>query len=171
MVTSQSGCYSTQWKPSQHTVGSAVREAKRDHRPHRKVSLLDIFWSSKRAATDLTSYLSTAQKIARIGAGASPLMSRTLTSEGLAQAITFCLRTDVQQSTQAIRRQVEEEAGLENAIRSFYRSFPSQVQTCGITKQCLAMYQIWNKPSLLVSSEAAAVLVQENRIKVTDIVL
>ncbi|EHA23114.1 hypothetical protein ASPNIDRAFT_37141 [Aspergillus niger ATCC 1015] len=116
-------------------------------------------------------YLSTAQKIARIGAGASPLMSRTLTSEGLAQAITFCLRTDVQQSTQAIRRQVEEEAGLENAIRSFYRSFPSQVQTCGITKQCLAMYQIWNKPSLLVSSEAAAVLVQENRIKVTDIVL
>ncbi|GJP91490.1 hypothetical protein AnigIFM59636_005900 [Aspergillus niger] len=116
-------------------------------------------------------YLSTAQTIARIGAGASPLMSRTLTSEGLAQAITFCLRTDVQQSTQAIRRQVEGEAGLENAIQSFYRSFPSQVQTCGITKQCLAMYQIWNKPSLLVSSEAAAVLVQENRIKVTDIVL
>ncbi|GLA42087.1 hypothetical protein AnigIFM63309_010415 [Aspergillus niger] len=116
-------------------------------------------------------YLSTAQTIARIGAGASPLMSRTLTSEGLAQAITFCLRTDVQQSTQAIQRQVEEEAGLENAIQSFYRSFPSQVQTCGITKQCLAMYQIWNKPSLLVSSEAAAVLVQENRIKVTDIVL
>ncbi|GLA11365.1 hypothetical protein AnigIFM62618_003660 [Aspergillus niger] len=116
-------------------------------------------------------YLSTAQTIARIGAGASPLMSRTFTSEGLAQAITFCLRTDVQQSTQAIQRQVEEEAGLENAIRSFYRYFPSQVQTCGITKQCLAMYQIWNKPSLLISSEAAAVLVQENRIKVTDIVL
>lgn len=98
-------------------------------------------------------------------------MSRTLTTEGLAQAITYSLRTDVQQSTQAIKRQVEEEAGLENAIRSFYRSLPSQVQTCGITKQNLAMYHIWNRPSLVVSSEAAAVLVQENRIKITDIVL
>lgn len=98
-------------------------------------------------------------------------MSRTLTSEGLAQAIAFGLRTDVQQSTQAIKRQVDEEAGLENAIRFFYRSLPSQVQTCGITKHDLAMYQIWNRPSLVISSEAAAVLVQESRIKITDIVL
>ncbi|RAH60400.1 UDP-Glycosyltransferase/glycogen phosphorylase [Aspergillus piperis CBS 112811] len=116
-------------------------------------------------------HLSTAHTIAKIGAGASPLTSRTLTSESLAQAITFGLRTDVQQSTQAIKRQVEEEAGLENAIQSFYRSLPSQVQTCGITKHDLAMYQIWNRPSLVISSEAAAVLVQESRIKITDIVL
>ncbi|PYH33479.1 UDP-Glycosyltransferase/glycogen phosphorylase [Aspergillus neoniger CBS 115656] len=116
-------------------------------------------------------HLSTAHTIAKIGAGASPLMSRTLTSEGLAQAIAFGLRTDVQQSTQAIKRQVDEEAGLENAIRSFYRSLPSQVQTCGITKHDLAMYQIWNRPSLVISTEAAAVLVQESRIKITDIVL
>ncbi|PWY64607.1 UDP-Glycosyltransferase/glycogen phosphorylase [Aspergillus eucalypticola CBS 122712] len=116
-------------------------------------------------------HLSTAHTIAKIGAGASPLMSRTLTSEGLAQAIAFGLRTDVQQSTQAIKRQVDEEAGLENAIRSFYRSLPSQVQTCGITKHDLAMYQIWNRPSLVISSEAAAVLVQESVIKITDIVL
>ncbi|RAK84615.1 UDP-Glycosyltransferase/glycogen phosphorylase [Aspergillus costaricaensis CBS 115574] len=116
-------------------------------------------------------HLSTAHTIAKIGAGASPLMSRTLTSEGLAQAIEFGLRTDVQQSTQAIKRQVDEEAGLENAIRSFYRSLPSQVQTCGITKHDLAMYQIWNRPSLVISSEAAAVLVQESRIKITDFVL
>ncbi|GKZ18851.1 hypothetical protein AbraCBS73388_002346 [Aspergillus brasiliensis] len=116
-------------------------------------------------------HLSAAHKIATIGAGASPLTSRTLTSESLAQALTFCLRTDVQESAHAIQQQVIEEAGLENAILSFYGSLPSQVQTCDISKQDLAMYRIWNRPSLAVSSETAAVLVQENRIKLTDIVL
>ncbi|GKZ31667.1 hypothetical protein AbraIFM66950_000356 [Aspergillus brasiliensis] len=77
----------------------------------------------------------------------------------------------VQGSAHAIQQQVIEEAGLENAILSFYGSLPSQVQTCDISKQDLAMYRIWNRPSLAVSSETAAVLVQENRIKLTDIVL
>ncbi|OJK01896.1 hypothetical protein ASPACDRAFT_1865558 [Aspergillus aculeatus ATCC 16872] len=116
-------------------------------------------------------HLSTGQTLAKIGAAASPLRANELTSEALAQAIAFCLRSDVQQTTRAIQRQLLDEAGAASAIKSFYRWLPPQVQPCSMTKQDLAMYQIWNRPSQTISPEAAAVLLQEQRIKPTDLVL
>ncbi|RAK75963.1 glycosyltransferase [Aspergillus fijiensis CBS 313.89] len=116
-------------------------------------------------------HLLTGQTLAKIGAAASPLRANELTSETLAQAIGFCLRTDVQQTTRAIQRQLLDEAGAASAIKSFYRWLPPQVQPCSMTKQDLAMYQIWNRPSQTISPEAAAVLLQEQRIKLTDLVL
>ncbi|BAE66357.1 unnamed protein product [Aspergillus oryzae RIB40] len=91
--------------------------------------------------------------------------------DALYQALEFCLRPDVQESTRAVQKQVHNESGLESAIKAFYRWLPPQVQKCDITNQNLAMYQIWNKPSMRISPEVAAVLLEEQLIKQTDIVL
>ncbi|RAK96845.1 glycosyltransferase [Aspergillus ibericus CBS 121593] len=109
--------------------------------------------------------------ISKIGAAAAPLLAKMLSSESLSQAIAFCLRPDIQQSTQAVRNRVIEENGLDTTIQSFYRWLPSPIQKCSITQQDLAMYHIWNKPSIIISPEAAAVLLEERRIKKSDIVL
>ncbi|PWY90414.1 UDP-Glycosyltransferase/glycogen phosphorylase [Aspergillus sclerotioniger CBS 115572] len=109
--------------------------------------------------------------ISKLGAAAAPLMSNMLSSDSLSQAVAFGLRPDVQQSTQAAQSRVIEENGLNTAIQSFYRWLPSHVQICSITQQDLAMYQIWNKPSLRVSPEAAAILLEERLIRKSDIVL
>ncbi|PYI00855.1 UDP-Glycosyltransferase/glycogen phosphorylase [Aspergillus sclerotiicarbonarius CBS 121057] len=109
--------------------------------------------------------------ISKIGAAAAPLMDNMLSSDSLSQAVAFCLRPDIQQSTRAARNRVVEESGLDTTIQSFYRWLPSHIQKCSITQQDLAMYQIWNKPSLRISPEAAAVLLEDRRIKKSDIVL
>ncbi|KAB8252611.1 UDP-Glycosyltransferase/glycogen phosphorylase [Aspergillus flavus] len=115
--------------------------------------------------------LSRGIKLSNIGAAAAPLMSNMLSPDALYQALEFCLRPDVQESTRAVQKQVHNESGLESAIKAFYRWLPPQVQKCDITNQNLAMYQIWNKPSMRISPEVAAVLLEEQLIKQTDIVL
>lgn len=89
----------------------------------------------------------------------------------LYQALEFCLRPDIQESTRVVQNQVYVESGLERAVQAFYRWLPPQVQECDITNQSLAMYQVWPRTSLKISPEAAAVLVEERLIKQTDIVL
>lgn len=115
--------------------------------------------------------LSRGIKLSNIGAAAAPLMSNMLSPDALYQALEFCLRPDVQESTRAVQKQVHNESGLESAIKAFYRWLPPQVQKCDITNQNLSMYQIWNKPSMRISPEVAAVLLEEQLIKQTDIVL
>ncbi|KAB8258746.1 hypothetical protein BDV32DRAFT_139333 [Aspergillus pseudonomiae] len=118
-----------------------------------------------------TDQLSRGISLSCIGAAAAPLTSNVLSSDVLYQALEFCLRADIQESTRVVQRQVHDESGLKSAIQAFYRWLPPQVQKCDITNQNLAMYQIWNKPSSKISPEAAAVLLEERLIKQTDIVL
>ncbi|QRD92604.1 hypothetical protein F9C07_12563 [Aspergillus flavus] len=115
--------------------------------------------------------LSRGIKLSSIGATAAPLMSNMFSPDALYQALEFCLRPDVQESTRVVQKQVHDESGLESAIKAFYRWLPPQVQKCDITNQNLAMYQIWNRPSMRISPEVAAVLLEEQLIKQTDIVL
>ncbi|KAE8345472.1 hypothetical protein BDV24DRAFT_148080 [Aspergillus arachidicola] len=115
--------------------------------------------------------LSRAITLSSIGAAAAPLTSNMFTPDALYQALEFCLRPDVQESTRVVQKQVHNESGLESAIKAFYRWLPPQAQRCDITNQNLAMYQIWNRPSMRISPEAAAVLLEEQLIKQTDIVL
>ena len=121
--------------------------------------------------THIHSQLSRGISLSCIGAAAAPLTSNVLSSDVLYQALEFCLRADIQESTRVVQRQVHDESGLKSAIQAFYRWLPPQVQKCDITNQNLAMYQIWNKPSSKISPEAAAVLLEERLIKQTDIVL
>ncbi|KAB8206676.1 UDP-Glycosyltransferase/glycogen phosphorylase [Aspergillus parasiticus] len=109
--------------------------------------------------------------LSSIGAAAAPLTSNMFPPDALYQALEFCLRPDVQESTRVVQKQVHNESGLESAIKAFYRWLPPQAQRCDITNQNLAMYQIWNRPSMRISPEAAAVLLEEQLIKQTDIVL
>ncbi|OOF93546.1 glycosyltransferase family 1 protein [Aspergillus carbonarius ITEM 5010] len=109
--------------------------------------------------------------ISKIGAAAAPLLNNMLSSDSLSQAVAFCLRSDIHQSTSAAQSRVIEEDGLKTTIQSFYRWLPSHVQTCSITQQDLAMYQIWNKPALRISPEAAAILLEGQLIKKSDIIL
>ncbi|PIG88584.1 hypothetical protein AARAC_000957 [Aspergillus arachidicola] len=109
--------------------------------------------------------------LSSIGAAAAPLTSNMFPPDALYQALEFCLRPDVQESTRVVQKQVHNEPGLESAIKAFYRWLPPQAQRCDITNQNLAMYQIWNRPSMRISPEAAAVLLEEQLIKQTDIVL
>ncbi|KAE8315499.1 UDP-Glycosyltransferase/glycogen phosphorylase [Aspergillus transmontanensis] len=109
--------------------------------------------------------------LSSIGAAAAPLTSNMFSPDALYQALEFCLRPDVQESTRVVQKQVHNESGLESAIKAFYRWLPPQAQRCDITNQNLAMYQIWNRPSMRISPEAAAVLLEEQLIKQTDIVL
>ncbi|OGM40930.1 hypothetical protein ABOM_010323 [Aspergillus bombycis] len=118
-----------------------------------------------------TDQLSRGISLSSVGAAAAPLTNNVLSSDALYQALEFCLRQDMQESTRVVQRQVHDESGLESAIQAFYRWLPPQVQKCDITHQNMAMYQIWNKPSSRISPEAAAVLLEERLIKQTDIVL
>ncbi|KAE8332618.1 glycosyltransferase family 1 protein [Aspergillus sergii] len=109
--------------------------------------------------------------LSSIGAAATPITSNMFPPDALYQALEFCLRPDVQESTRVVQKQVHNESGLESAVKAFYRWLPPQAQRCDITNQNLAMYQIWNRPSMRISPEAAAVLLEEQLIKQTDIVL
>ncbi|KAE8370947.1 UDP-Glycosyltransferase/glycogen phosphorylase [Aspergillus caelatus] len=109
--------------------------------------------------------------LSSIGAAGAPLTTNRFSPNALYQALEFCLRPDIQESTRVVQKQVHDEAGLERAVQAFYRWLPPQVQKCDITNQNLAMYRVWNRPSLRISPEAAAVLVEEQLIKQTDIVL
>ncbi|KAL2838120.1 hypothetical protein BJY01DRAFT_220273 [Aspergillus pseudoustus] len=110
--------------------------------------------------------------IAKIGAGASPLALRALTTETLTQALTYCSRPDVQHAARAIQHQLIDEGGAESAVQSFYRWLPpAQKRVCAITQQDLAIFRVWNRSLLSVSAEAAAVLLAEEKISLRDLVL
>ncbi|KAL4812458.1 UDP-Glycosyltransferase/glycogen phosphorylase [Aspergillus spinulosporus] len=110
--------------------------------------------------------------VAKIGAGASPISIQRLKAEEFTQAIEYCLRPDIQQATRAAQTQLIGEGGVESAVRSFYRWLPASLkQVCSITRESLAVFRVWNRPSLLISAAVAAVLLQERRIKPTDLVL
>ncbi|KAL4903755.1 hypothetical protein BDW74DRAFT_185862 [Aspergillus multicolor] len=110
--------------------------------------------------------------IAEFGAGASPLALQTLTAEALTQAITYCLRPDIHQAARAIQNQLIDEGGAESAVQSFYRWLPpAQKQVCPMTQQDLTVFRVWNKLSLLISAEAAVVLLGEKKISLSDLVL
>ncbi|PYH90743.1 UDP-Glycosyltransferase/glycogen phosphorylase, partial [Aspergillus ellipticus CBS 707.79] len=109
--------------------------------------------------------------IARTGAAAAPLHNSMLSAEAFAGALSFCLQKPVEIATSDIQNQISQENGLDGAIKAFYRWLPPNVQKCSITNEDLAMYLIWNRPTMKISPEAAAVLVEERMIKQTDIVL
>ncbi|KAE8371818.1 hypothetical protein BDV26DRAFT_298431 [Aspergillus bertholletiae] len=121
--------------------------------------------------THTADQLSRGIRLSLIGAAAAPIANNALSPEALCQALEFCLRPDIQESTRLVEKKVHDEAGLQSAIETFYHWLPRRVQQCDITNQNLAMYQIWNKPSLRISPETAAVLLEEKLIKQTDVVL
>ncbi|RDW84124.1 glycosyltransferase [Aspergillus mulundensis] len=110
--------------------------------------------------------------LAKLAAGASPLSLQTLTPDTLAQGIEYCLRPDIQQAARTIQSQLIDEGGAQSAVQSFYRWLPpAQKRVCTITQRELAVFRVWNKPSLVICAEAAAVLLSKKRIGLSDLVL
>ncbi|RHZ67187.1 glycosyltransferase [Aspergillus thermomutatus] len=108
--------------------------------------------------------------MSKLGAAAAPITNDLLTPEALAQGLAFCLRPDIQASTRSVHQQIKEEKGLESAVEAFYRGVRPSMQSCSISGQDLAIYHVWNRPSLRISAEAAAILIEERLIKQTDVV-
>ena len=64
------------------------------------------------------------------GAGPAPLPYDSLTSQKLAQAITFCLFPATQEAAAALAHKIATEDGVARAINSFHRNLPQRRQRC-----------------------------------------
>lgn len=104
--------------------------------------------------------------IAAAGAGPLPIPYRSVTSQNLAEAITFCLHEDTAMAAQAIAIKMEDESGVQAATQSFHRNLPLDRFRCRLLPDQPANWVYKNslaKP-LYLSKIAAKILVDDSRL-------
>ncbi|KAL3461160.1 hypothetical protein BJX64DRAFT_300186 [Aspergillus heterothallicus] len=119
--------------------------------------------------------------VARARAGPAPVPYKELTSEKLAEAITFALRGETLAKAEELGMQMREEEGARNAVCSFYRHLDSEAIRCSLCPGRPAAWWVKHSRALhgagaggggvKLSAFAATVLVETGLVKPHDLVL
>lgn len=108
--------------------------------------------------------------VAKAGAGPSPIPHRRLTVDGLSSAIEFALRDSTFEKAQEIAKEMENESGVRDGVRSFHRQLDLRALRCAI---CQSRPAVWHlkHTTIGLSAFAAAVLVEMGMVKPENLVL
>ncbi|OCL10385.1 glycosyltransferase family 1 protein [Glonium stellatum] len=95
------------------------------------------------------------------GAGPKPIPFKFLSSQNLAEAISYCLTPEAQISAQDIASKMKTESGVEAAAQSFHANLPLELLQCDILPDRPAVwaYKKGNRPVKL-SKLAAEILIE-----------
>ena len=103
--------------------------------------------------------------VASAGAGPPPLNIATLTSEVLVKAIELLLLPETLEAAAVISRKMQQENGVQEAVKSFHRNLPVKTLRCDfIPSQAAVWYCKKGKRSFKLSHQAARILVGKGRI-------
>lgn len=105
--------------------------------------------------------------VAAAGAGPLPILYRSLTSQNLAEAITFCLHPDTAAAAQRIAFKMQDEAGVRVAAESFHRNLPQERLRCHLLPDQPAVWEYKKSlpEPLYLSKIAARHLVDHHRLE------
>lgn len=108
--------------------------------------------------------------VARAGAGPLPIPHKQLTVEKLSSAIDMALKPSTQERAQKISKEMENESGVRDGVRSFYRHLDLNSIQCSI---CPSRPAVWHvkHTEIGLSAFAASVLVETGQVKPDDLVL
>ena len=100
------------------------------------------------------------EMIATAGAGPRPIPYKTLTSDNLAEAIQFCLKSSTQKAANGIATRIQYEDGAQSAAASFHRHLSHKAIPCDILAEYPAVWSYRNSEGTMkLSGQAAEILV------------
>ncbi|OLN81771.1 Sterol 3-beta-glucosyltransferase UGT80B1-like protein 7 [Colletotrichum chlorophyti] len=108
--------------------------------------------------------------ISRAGAGPDPIPFKELTSDKLAEAIRFALKTETQGRAQELGHKIREEKGTDLGGKSFHDHLDSDELRCSIAPSRAAAWRV-RRTKVRLSPMAAATLVKRGLIKYSDLKL
>ncbi|RXG50203.1 hypothetical protein VDGE_01069 [Verticillium dahliae] len=108
--------------------------------------------------------------VERAGAGPAPIPYKDLTSEKLADALKYCMKSETQARAQELGDKIREEKGSEEGGKSFHRHLNVDDLRCALAPSRTAAWRV-RRTQVALSPLAAAVLVNKQQIKYTDLKL
>jgi hypothetical protein len=106
--------------------------------------------------------------VATAGAGPSPIHHKSLNSQNLAEALTFCLLPTTLEAAQEISATMATEHGVEAAAHSFHANLPIDMMQCDILADRPATW-MHKKFSIKLSKLAAHILLDQGVIEPKDL--
>lgn len=104
--------------------------------------------------------------VAAAGAGPLPVSPKELTSQSLADAISFCLTPEAVTAAQGLATKMRSESGVITAIKSFYANLPQQKMACDVLPDQAATWTYKRKKKTLsLSKKAAAILIDSREVE------
>ena len=109
--------------------------------------------------------------VATAGAGPPPINHKSLSPASLSSAIRFILTPSAQVAAQKISEKMSHENGVKEAVKSFHRNLPIKQMRCDLLPRKTAVweYDLGDKRSMKLSDEAAFILMEQKRIKMSKI--
>jgi hypothetical protein len=99
---------------------------------------------------------------AAAGAGPRPIPQREFTAETLSRAIDYCLSGAAAGAASAIALKMQDEAGVQAAVRSFHRNLPIKHMPCDVIPHLPASFQFRKGKNIVkLSSLATHLIVSE----------
>ena len=104
--------------------------------------------------------------VASAGAGPPPVSPKKLTSQTLAEAVSYCLTPEANAAAKTIATKMKAESGVAAAIQSFYGNLPQHKMACSILPDQSAIWTYKRKKlNLSLSKRAAAILIDSAEIE------
>lgn len=104
--------------------------------------------------------------VAAAGAGPKPIPQKSLNSENLTEAITFCLTPEASVAADGIASKMKSEAGVAQAVKSFHTNLPLDRLRCDILPDQVAVWTCKIKGRhLKLSKIAAEVLIDHAKLE------
>ncbi|XWW92568.1 hypothetical protein V2A60_000493 [Cordyceps javanica] len=108
--------------------------------------------------------------IARADAGPEPVPYKELTAEKLAEAIKKCIEPETMEQAKVLGQKIREEKGTDEGGYSFHKHLDMDKLRCSVAPSRAAAWRV-RRTKVRLSPLAAAVLVEHNVIKYTDLKL
>ncbi|PSN74344.1 putative sterol glucosyltransferase [Corynespora cassiicola Philippines] len=106
--------------------------------------------------------------IAAAGAGPEPIPYKSVTTERLVDAISFCLTPSASEAARTISLKMATENGVDSAVHSFHANLPLETLPCELLPHRPAVW-VHKKTSVRLSSLAAQVLVDNFVVNQSDL--
>ena len=102
--------------------------------------------------------------IAAAGAGPNPIPHKSLTTQNLTDAISFCLTPEAKSAAQGIASRMANEHGVSATVQSFHANLPLETMQCALLPTRVASWTYKNGPTPIRLSKLAAQILIENGI-------
>jgi hypothetical protein len=99
------------------------------------------------------------------GAGPKPIAQKSLSSQNLADAISFCISPGTKVAAQRVSSQMAGENGVRAAVQSFHANLPFATIPCSIAPELPAT---WKYKSTIRLSKLVAQILLDNSIISSD---
>ena len=109
------------------------------------------------------------EMVAAAGAGPRPIRGKTLNSQNLQEAISFCLSEEAAEAAGNLARKLHADLGVKAAMASFHRHLRAERLSCDLAPERPAVWACSiSKRGLKLSSICAEILIDHHQINRKD---